>query len=140
MALLLSQLEVRQIRMTSVKGRDNVTRKEKGAEAPGNFFFIAIDCWTLLSAPIDLFVLTGFTTAMLRFSEPVFYFPCGCMSLMHRGLPETSTCTRNSQELRSKAKCTSEQPRQTSLQQQDAPQKQNNHGSSLGRILVNTLV
>lgn len=44
MALLLSQLEVRQIRMTSVKGRDDVTRKEKGAEAPGNFFFIAIDC------------------------------------------------------------------------------------------------
>jgi hypothetical protein len=74
-------------------------REEK--EALGTIF-IAIDCWTLLSVSIDSFVLTEFTMAVLGFSKPVFYFTCSSMSLMHRGLPETSTYTRISQEMKSK--------------------------------------
>lgn len=83
-----------------MEGEDEAPWKEKGERHWE--MFIAIDCWPLLSVAFDLLVLTEFTTAMLRFSKPVYYFPCSSMSLMHRGLPETSTYTRNSQELKSK--------------------------------------
>lgn len=96
-------------------------------------FFIAIDCWTLLSVPIDLLVLTGFTMAMLRFSEPVFYFPCSSMSLMHRGLPETSTYTRNSQELRSKQNVPLNNQDRHPSSSKMLPKKQNSHWGTLSR-------
>lgn len=86
-----------------MNGKDEVTRKKNGADASMRFL-MTIDCLALLSVSIDLLRLTGFTTTMLCFWEPVFHFPCSRCSLCIGHFPETSAYPGNSQELRNKSK------------------------------------
>lgn len=52
--------------MKSMNGKEEMTQKKNGADASVGFL-MTIDCLTLLSVPIDLLGLTGFTATMLCF-------------------------------------------------------------------------